>query len=151
MFRQRRRNNGVENGHKITRPPAPWLNKDSIRELQKERNQLRYLAHKTSSPCVWDKFREVRNKIRMKIKTVKRAFFRQALSSRKPKELWNIIHRILHPSPRPIKADPNVLNEHFSSTSQRILGSVATPPESLSTSMFGLRHVTFNEVLKQLR
>ena len=31
---------------KITRPPALWLNKEDIRELQKERNVLRYLAHK---------------------------------------------------------------------------------------------------------
>ena len=28
---------------------------------------------------------------------VKRAFFRRALSSNKPKELWNTKHRILHP------------------------------------------------------
>lgn len=70
---------------KITRPPAPWLNKDDLRDLQKERNQLRYVAHRPHLPNIWKKFREVRNKIRTKIKTVKRAFFRQALSSSKPK------------------------------------------------------------------
>ena len=99
---------------KITRPPAPWLNKVEIREMQKERNKLRYLAHQTSSPSVWDKFREVRNKIRTKIKKVKREFIQKALSSKKPKELWNTIHRILNPTPQPIKADPDALNKHFS-------------------------------------
>ena len=147
---------------KITRPPAPWLNKVEIREMQKERNKLRYLAHQTSSPSVWDKFREVRNKIRTKIKKVKREFLQKALSSKKPKELWNTIHRILNPSPQPIKADPDALNKHFSSTSQRLLGSTTISADILSEllnsfgnesdpSKFHLRPVTYCEVLKSLK
>lgn len=69
----------------ITRPPAPKLNKEDIRELQKERNILRYLAHKTNLASVWNKFREVRNKIKTRIKSVKRGFFRKALTSIGPK------------------------------------------------------------------
>lgn len=38
---------------KITRPPAPWLYKEDIRDLQRERNTLRRLAHKTNLNCVW--------------------------------------------------------------------------------------------------
>ena len=74
---------------KITRPPAPLLNKDDLWDLQKERNQLRYLVHRTHLPNIWEKIREVRKKMRMKIKIVKRAFCRQALSFSEPKELWN--------------------------------------------------------------
>ena len=103
----------------------------------------------------------MRNKIKTKIKTVKRAFFKKALSSKKPKELWNTIHRILHPSPQSIKADPDVLNNHFSSTSQRLLGSVANSsdflldlinslPENHLACSFNLRSVTYSEVLKML-
>ena len=90
---------------KITRPPAPWLNTDDIRQLQKERNQLRHLAHKIKPPSkdAWYKFREVRNKIKTKIKQVKRRFYEKALSSSKPKELWQTIHRLLHPNPHPIR------------------------------------------------
>ena len=33
---------------KITRPPAPWLHKENIRKLQRERDQLRYVAHQTN-------------------------------------------------------------------------------------------------------
>ena len=107
---------------KITRPPVPWLNKGDIRKLVKKRNVLRYLRHKTGSASVRNKLCEVGNKIKTKIKSLKRAFFRRALSSNKPKELWNTIHRILHPcSPQPIKADPDALNRHFSSTSHRLL------------------------------
>ena len=56
---------------KITRPPAPWLNEEEIRKLQRERNELRYLAHRINSPGIWEKFRDVRNRIKTKIKTVK--------------------------------------------------------------------------------
>lgn len=109
----------------ITQPPAPWLNKEDIRKLQKERNVLRYLAHKKNLVSIWNKFLEVRNKIKTKIKSIKHAFFRRALSSNRPKEPRNIIHRILYPSPQSIKVDPDALNKHFSSTSQRLLGSEA--------------------------
>ena len=57
--------------------------------------------------------REVRNKIKTRIKSIKRAFFRCALSSNKPEELLNTIHRNLYPSPQPIKADLDALNKHF--------------------------------------
>ena len=116
---------------KITRPLASWLNKTDIRKLQTEQNVLtnRYLAHKTNLASVWNTFRELHNKIKTKIKSVKRAFLRRALSSNKPKELWNINHRILHPSPQPIKADSDALNKHFSSISQRLLGSEANPSD----------------------
>ena len=109
----------------ITQPPAPWLNKEDIRELQKERNVLRYLAHKKNLVSIWNKFLEVRNKIKTKNKSIKHAFFRRALSSNRPKEPRNIIHCILYLSPQPIKVDPDALNKHFSSTSQRLLRSEA--------------------------
>lgn len=109
----------------ITQPPAPWLNKEDIGKLRKERNVLRYLAHKKNLVSIWNKFLEVRNKIKTKNKSIKHAFFRRALSSNRPKEPRNIIHRILYPSPQPIKVDPDALNKHFSSTSQRLLRSEA--------------------------
>jgi exonuclease III len=116
---------------KITRPPAPWLQADDIRQLQSERNKLRHLAHESKSESVWEKFRAIRNLIKTKIKKVKRAFYQKALSSRKPKEPWQTIHRILLPNPQSIKMDPEVLNKHFSSTSQRLLGSTPTSSTDL--------------------
>ena len=76
---------------KITCPPAPWLNTDNIRQLQKECNQLRHLVYKktTINGISWYKFREVRNKIKTKIKQVKRCFYEKALSSSKPRVMAN--------------------------------------------------------------
>ena len=67
-----------------------------------------------------------------KNKQVKRLFYPQkALSSNKPKELWQVIHRIPHPNPEPLKVDPDLLNNRFTSTSQRLLGSTPNSPHAL--------------------
>ena len=47
----------------------------------------------------------------------KRLFYRKALFSSKPKEPWWVIHHILHPDPQPVRVDPELLNNHFTSTS----------------------------------
>ena len=146
---------------KITRPPAPWLNMEDIRKFQNERNELRHFAHQTNSESVWNRFREVRNALKTKIKKIKRSFYQKALSSRKPKELWQTIHRIFHPNPQSIKADPDDLNNHFSFTAQRLLCSTPSTEHELGEminslpvhehlNLFNLRHVTHTEVLKEL-
>ena len=146
---------------KITRPPAPWLNAEDIKQLQSERNKLRHLAHVTKKDSIWQLFREIRNKIKTKIKETKRSFYRKALSSRKPKDLWRTIYRILHPSQQQISADPNVLNHHFSTTSQRLLGTSPSSPDDLrnlintflvhTNHSFTLRPATFQEVLSEIK
>ena len=146
---------------KLTRPPAPWLNSEDIRQLQTERNKLRYLAHKTQSDVVWQAFRDIRNRIKTTVKKLKRSFYQKALSSKKPKDLWKIIHRILHPNPKPLNMDPNILNDHFSSTTQRLLGTTPTSHDSLEemiaslpycrSDAFSLRKVTHREVLQLLK
>ena len=72
------------------------------------------------------------------------------------------IHRLLHPNPHPIKADPNVLNKHFSSTTQRLLNItphtqddlqnlINSLPSDCNASTFNLRLVTYNEVVNNLK
>ena len=56
---------------KITRPPAPWLNVEDIRNFQNERNELGHLAHQMNSESVWNRFRDVRNALKVKIKKIK--------------------------------------------------------------------------------
>ena len=92
---------------------------------------------------------------------MKRSFYQKALSSKKPKDLWKIIHRILHPNPKPLNMDPNILNDHFSSTTQRLLGTTPTSHDSLEemiaslpycrSDAFSLRKVTHREVLQLLK
>ena len=44
------------------------------------------------------------------------------LSSKKSKEVWKVIHRILHPNPQGITMQPDKLNNFFASTAERTIG-----------------------------
>ena len=99
------------------------MNSDQIRKLQVEREKLRREAREKNTDDSWDAFREVRNKLKSVINKSKRSFITNALSSKRPKEVWRIIHRILHPCPKPLRADPDRLNEFFIKTNERTLGT----------------------------
>lgn len=108
---------------KVTRPPAPWLKELNINDKQKERDYLRMKAHTSQSEEDWNLFRNVRNELKKLIRVAKSNFYRRALSSKRPKEVWSTIHRILKPSPQKINADPETLNKHFNTTAERLLNS----------------------------
>ncbi|CAB4037801.1 Hypothetical predicted protein, partial [Paramuricea clavata] len=147
---------------KLTRPPAPWMNANEIRKLQADRDRLRFEAHKTNSDDSWKAFREVHNKIKSVINKTKRNFIKTALSSNRPKEVWRMIHHILHPNKKPLHADPDKLNDYFINTNERTLG---TKPAALSDLLefidslsdgttpqqsFSLRPVSHREVLCEI-
>ena len=77
---------------KVTRSPAPWLNEPGIRELQTERDKLRTEAHRKADDESWAAFRAVRNKIKTVINKARRSFLVKALSSKRPKVVWQVIH-----------------------------------------------------------
>ena len=108
---------------KITRPPAPWLQEEEIKSLQNQRNLLRHKAHSNETQDNWQAFRDVRNRLKTKIKEAKRLFTNTALSSTKPKVVWRVIHRILNPSSQPLRLDINELNAYFAETAQRTTGN----------------------------
>ena len=145
---------------RVTRPPAPWLKSDDIQQPQIQRNDLRYQAHQTKSEDNWKKLRGTRNSLRTKIKQARRTFYQKALSSKKPKELWHTIHRILNSSLKPLAYDPEELNVHFTNNTQRILGTYPSSSECLknyitSFSDYGndllLRPVSFKKVEQQIK
>ena len=88
-------------------------------------------------------------------------FYNRALSSNKPKEVWKVIHRILHPNPQPLQFQPDELNAHFASTAQRVTGASAASEESIKCLIdslpvdrpeaFVLGPVTCGQVLLQLK
>ena len=146
---------------KVTRPPAPWMQSPAIQELQARQNHLRKQAHQDNSTESWRLFRSVRNELKCLINKTKKTFMRNALSSKRPKEVWRIIHRILHPNPQPIRECPNKLNGHFAQTAQRTIG---TQPENTNQlydllkslpntdePSFVLNKVKPDEVMTQIR
>ena len=141
---------------KITRPPAPWMKELDLIALQKKRDDLRKRAHETQSHDDWCLFREVRKVMKIKIKDIKRNFYRNALSSNRPKEVWQTIHRILNPSNNPLDEDPDKLNQHFNTTSERLTPKLRKSSEELRSIIdnlpdhaahsFVLRPTTYEEV-----
>ena len=63
-----------------------------------------------------------------------------------------MIHRILHPNPGPLKVDPDLLNDHFTTTSQRLLESTPNSPHALQELIHSLivpqAHSTLSPIVK---
>ena len=127
------------------------------------RKELKIFKTNEKTPDVWQAFRDVRNRLKTKIKEAKRSFINTALSSSKPKEVWRVIHRILNPSSRPLRIDVNELNQYFAETAQRTTGNSDVdvkkdllsfidylPLESMDEERFTLRYVTY-EVLSEIK
>ena len=146
---------------KVTRPPAPWMKELDIQQLQRECHTLRTKARCDKSEPLWTSYRDKRRKLKSKIKKTKRDFYSKALSSNKPKEVWKTIHSILHPSPQPLRHDPDDLNQHFASTAVHVTGCSPTTVEDInkffeslpanSGASFSLKPVTSGQVLKEIK
>ena len=94
-----------------------------IRKLQAVRDKLRHEVQKENSDDnSWVALRAVRNRIKSVIDKSKRLFAINAPSSKRPKDVWRVVDRILHPSPKPLQADPDKLNTFLLST-KRTLGT----------------------------
>ena len=143
---------------RVTRPPALWLNDPNIRTLQEACKRYRREAHTPPhSEAAWDIFKDARNSLKKLIGKAKRGFMTNALSSKRPKEVWKTIHRILHPSQQPITVYPD--NKHFTSAAERVDASVAVDKEELhrrinalaqdTDTSFRLKSVTYHEVIRE--
>ena len=145
----------------VTRLPAPWIQSVEIRQLQNERDRYELKLVKKNNES-WSAFRAVRNKIKTMISKARRSFLENALSSKRLKEVWQVIHRVLYPNPRPLRVYPGYLNKYFVSTAERTLGNkpddtldLLNLVQSLSasseqSSYFSLVHLTREEVLKEI-
>ena len=118
---------------KMMHPPAPWMKTSQIEDLQKERNTLRHTAHlPNADSSMWNSFRSVRNRPKQAICSAHKSFIEKALSSKKSRYIWRVIHCILKPSPKPLRIDPDELNVHFSTTVQQTIGAPGTSLDTLA-------------------
>ena len=145
---------------RVTRPPAPWMKKDEVVRLKSARNRLRYHAHQVHDQQTWKKFKELKRNLKKKIREVKTSFYKQALSSSKPKEVWKIINSVLHPPPRCIDKSPKDLNEYFSTVAQKTLNKNPVVLDDINKfidtcicddSAFRLNPITYADVMTHLK
>ena len=97
---------------KFTRPPALWMKRLDIVNLQKKRSELRTTTHRTQTQSDWELFRNTRNELKYKIKSAKRTFYKKALASKNSKTIWRTIYRILKPNPERCTASPTSLKNY---------------------------------------
>ena len=135
---------------RVTRPSAPWMKDPLIEELQKKRGSVRFTAHQTSTDAARHEFHSVRNRLRSAIRTARKTFIEKALYSNKSREVWKVIHRVLKPSARPLRFDPDELNDFFATTAQRTQETRATPTEDLTCLIDNLPDVPSGSMRFQL-
>ena len=68
--------------NKFTNPPVSWMKEFDIADLQKKRDNYRFLAHHSPTEENRAKFRDIRNKLKSKIKETKKAFHQKNVSSK---------------------------------------------------------------------
>ena len=150
---------------KVTRPPAPWMNDPAIKKLQNSRDMSRSEAHQSQNPSIWDKFKETKRAIKKAVRRAKSTFHRKALSKNNPKEVWKIIHGILHPPAKRVNFNPAELNKYFATIASVTLKKKAIPRNETSqfinslpetrkddnSDCFHLHRTSYQNVLKQLK
>ena len=153
---------------KVTRPTAPWIHDPEIRHLQKIRDECRVEARQKQavgdisrySP-LWEKFRESKRTVKKAVRKAKASFYHKALSKQNKKEVWKVIHSVLHPPAKRSTLSPSVLNKYFATVANKTLNKKAVPvaetkqfinglPNNDKVS-FSLYQTTYDEVLKQLK
>ena len=114
--------------------PAPWIHDPEIRHLQKIRDECRVEARQTqavgdssrNSPP-WEKFRESKRAVKKAVRKAKATFYRKALSKQNKKEVWKVIHSVLHPPAKHSTLSPSVLNKYFATVANKTLNKKAVP------------------------
>ena len=127
---------------RVSRPSAPWLKELNIKQLQRDCQLLRTRTRTDKSESTWAAYREKRNALKTNIKKTKREFYQKALSSKKPKQVWQVTHRI-------------------GSTAERVTGAEAQSIEKLfdlvnffpvdKEDAFCMHPVTCAEVIKEIK
>ena len=135
------------------------MQSEKIRILQQERNNLRYVAHKHNDHSKWNQFLKKRNDVKKEIRYEKAKFYRKALSSNKPKEVWNTINSILNPLPKPISIKPDTMNNYFVNIAKQTVKKDPVSSEDIEkliTQMssnsdgFKMQKVQYSDVVKEL-
>ncbi|XP_057296305.1 uncharacterized protein LOC130625270 [Hydractinia symbiolongicarpus] len=121
---------------KVTRPPAPWLKDLRINDMQSKCRELRHKAHLTQSDSDWDNFRDIRNNLKRTIKHTRKTFFKKALSSKRPADVWKFIHQFLNAVP---------------TTQDDLLNHINNFQLRNDRSELYFRHVTYTEVETELK
>ena len=121
--------------------------------LQKEKH-LEHLqslrnANETDSNEVSD-YRKSKVRYKKLVKTTKGSFLRKALSSKKPKKVWNAVNRTINPPKNRIRQNKSDLNNYFTILTSNLSGKESEPlsESDITASEEGPRfqHIYYHQV-----
>ena len=146
---------------KITRPPAPWLKDESIKDLQKQRDKLRRETRHINDSTLWNNYRQLRNTLKSKIKKAKKNLYATSFFQPKSQNGMASYPPYLKTKPTAVKQNPDDLNSYFANTAHRTVDAtnktieelyalIASLPECGSNPCH-LRLVTYQEVLHEIK
>ena len=95
--------------------------KKHLEHLQSLRN-----ANETDSNELSD-YRKSKVRYKKLVKTTKGSFLRKALSSKKPKKVWNAVNRIINPPKNRIRQNTSDLNNYFTILTSNLSGKESEP------------------------
>ena len=106
-----------------------------IINIQKNRNELRTITHRTQTESDWQLFRNTRNELKYKIISAKGTFYKKALAWKNSKTIWRTIYKILKPNPDRCTASPTSLNNYYSSLAVNLTGFTSTSESNVPSNI----------------
>ena len=143
---------------KLTRPSSPWMKDLDVRDLQRQKYELRQNLKDNRNNEQLDQLRNVRNNLKSTIRGAKKKFLKNLLANKSQAETWKVINKLLHPRQKRMDVDPDEINKFFNSTAIRTTGRNAGDlsksfieelPENPDS--FHLRPATYDEVSKAIQ
>ena len=109
-----------------------------IVSFKADRRHLRYQCYHTNKDDYWQSFRKSRNELKSKIKSTKKSFYPKALSSKRTKEIWTVIHRILNPDKERILFDPETSSNYYTNMAENLTGTKPTTKNKITQEINAL-------------
>ena len=109
-----------------------------IVSFEADRRHLRYQCYHTNKDYYWQSFRKSRNELKSKIKSTKKSFYPKALSSKRTKEIWTVIHRILNPDKERILFDPETSSNYYTNMAENLTGTKPTTKNKITQEINAL-------------
>ncbi|XP_066928359.1 uncharacterized protein [Clytia hemisphaerica] len=143
---------------KLTCPSSPWMKDLDVRDLQRQKNELRVNSKNNRNNEQLDQLRNVRNNLKSTIRGAKKKFLKKLLANKSSAETWKVINKLLHPRQKRMDVDPDEINKFFNSTAIRTTGrnagdlsksSIEELPEHPDS--FHLRPATYDEVSRAIQ
>jgi len=142
---------------KAKKPPSPWLS-DNIKCLMRKRDRMKALFNRTKNLVHWEKYRNLRNKVKNTVRNARITKFDECINQEKnTKRFWNHLRELKVHGIKPgniTDIEPSIINQHFIANQTSTLSDPDLVKKQIShfldiksDTTFTLDTVTENEII----